>query len=119
MAWALVVLSIVPDSPTSPGRFFKSSEERMLLLARLEANKTGKDQTRFKWSQAKEASMDIKIWLFMLMGCGIEAIIRQRIQRLTGRIIGPPLTYATEALPPLGPGSSAHSATRRFKPSFC
>ena len=82
MAWALVVLLVVPDSPTSPGKFFKSPEERTLLLERLEGNKTGKDRTSFKWSQAKEAAMDIKIWLFMLMGW----VVRVGRETLTHRL---------------------------------
>lgn len=68
MAWAFVVLLIVPDSPTAPGRFFRGQGEQRLLLERLESNKTGRDRTRFKWSQVREAGMDVKIWLFMTMG---------------------------------------------------
>ena len=66
--WSFIVLLVLPDSPTNPGKFFRSPEERRLLHERLESNMTGKDQTGFKWGQVREAVGDVKIWLFLCMG---------------------------------------------------
>ena len=70
MAWALVVLFFIPDSPEQPGRWF-NEEEKILLKNRLARNMTGKDRTRFKKEQAVEAFLDPKIWLFLLIGAAV------------------------------------------------
>jgi hypothetical protein len=42
--------------------------ERRLLVARTQSNRTGRTElSSFDWAQAKEAALDIKIWLFLVI----------------------------------------------------
>lgn len=68
--WGGVIFFLLPDSPSSPGRFF-TADERVLLLQRAKRNQTGLDRKPFRLSQVKEAGKDVKIWLFFLMGSAI------------------------------------------------
>lgn len=69
--WSLVVLYMIPDSPRTASRWFTPAERR-LLVARTQSNRTGRTElSSFDWTQAKEAALDIKIWLFLVMAAGI------------------------------------------------
>jgi hypothetical protein len=69
--WSLVVLYMIPDSPRTASRWFTPAERR-LLVARTQSNRTGRTElSSFDWAQAKEAALDIKIWLFLVMAAGI------------------------------------------------
>ncbi|KAI5477384.1 hypothetical protein MNV49_006451 [Pseudohyphozyma bogoriensis] len=69
--WALVVLYFVPDSPATSHRWFNESE-RAILVARTRSNMSGAvEPSKFRWSHAKEAILDVKIWIFLLMGASI------------------------------------------------
>lgn len=67
MAWGLVVMALLPPSPLQPGPFFNETE-RALLRRRFEENPFARDRQPLKWSQAREALLDIKTWLYLLVG---------------------------------------------------
>lgn len=54
-----------PDSPVSA--WFLTKEERVVAVERLRAGQTGVRCTKFKISQVKEALLDIKLWLVVIM----------------------------------------------------
>ncbi|TNY20536.1 MFS general substrate transporter [Rhodotorula diobovata] len=69
--FSLIVLVVVPDSPRTSQRWF-NDDERQILIRRSRENMSGRVELGgFKWRQAKEAALDVKIWLFMIMGAGI------------------------------------------------
>lgn len=71
IAFAFVVLFVVPDSPRTSQRWF-NDDERQILIRRSRENMSGRIELGgFQWRQAREAACDIKIYLFMVMGAGI------------------------------------------------
>ena len=70
IAWSLLVLAILPDSPASATMWF-SEEERAILVRRMRGNVRGADVRRVKWHQVREAFMDWKVWLMGAMGAAI------------------------------------------------
>ncbi|GAA5856058.1 hypothetical protein JCM8547_002960 [Rhodosporidiobolus lusitaniae] len=69
--WSFVILLVVPDSPRTSGRWF-NEREREILIRRSRENLSGRVELgRFSWGQAKEAALDVKLYLFLLMGAGI------------------------------------------------
>jgi hypothetical protein len=70
IAWAFVIFFFMPDSPTRPGRIFNEAE-REILLRRSERNTLGKDRQPFSAAQFKEALLDHKTWIYLLMGAAI------------------------------------------------
>ncbi|KAF8682465.1 MFS general substrate transporter [Rhizoctonia solani] len=69
IAWGILLFFLLPDNPMSARLF--SLEERKLAVRRLRDNMTGVESKKFKRSQFIEAIMDIKIWIFMLMGAAL------------------------------------------------
>ncbi|KAI5206927.1 MFS general substrate transporter [Aureobasidium subglaciale] len=65
-AWAIVLCSLLPNSPTTFKGF--SHDERLIMIARMRRNQTGVEQKRINWDQIKEAYLDYKTWLFTLLG---------------------------------------------------
>jgi len=65
-AWAVVLLLLLPNSPTTFRAF--SRDEKLLMIARLRRNQTGVEQRRINWGQVREAYRDYKTWLFTLLG---------------------------------------------------
>ncbi|KAK3191948.1 hypothetical protein K4F52_001991 [Lecanicillium sp. MT-2017a] len=55
----------VPNSPVSA--WFLTKEERFTAVERLRRGQTGVRCTKFKWSQLREAVLDIKVWLVAIM----------------------------------------------------
>ncbi|POR35550.1 Putative transporter [Tolypocladium paradoxum] len=55
----------MPNSPVSA--WFLTSEEKFAAVERLRHGQTGVRCTKFKWSQLKEAILDVKVWLVALM----------------------------------------------------
>ncbi|SDA01481.1 BZ3500_MvSof-1268-A1-R1_Chr10-1g02709 [Microbotryum saponariae] len=69
--WAFVVLYFIPDSPQDSHRWF-NEEERRTLLARSRKNRTGAiGPSTFKWSHAREAATDVKLYLYLLISSAI------------------------------------------------
>lgn len=67
MAWGLVVMALLPPSPLQPGPFF-SADERALLRRRFEENPFARDRQPLRWAQAREALLDPKTWLYLVVG---------------------------------------------------
>ncbi|KAI1385696.1 MFS general substrate transporter [Hypoxylon trugodes] len=55
----------MPSSPVSA--WFLTKEEKFAAVERLRYGQTGVRCTKFKWSQLREAVLDIKIWLIAIM----------------------------------------------------
>ncbi|KAI0884177.1 major facilitator superfamily domain-containing protein [Annulohypoxylon maeteangense] len=64
--WGIVLLLLLPNSPTTFWGF--SKEERLLMIARVRRNQTGIEHQVINWGQVKEAYLDYKTWLFVLFG---------------------------------------------------
>ncbi|KAI1478051.1 MFS general substrate transporter [Daldinia eschscholtzii] len=64
--WSIVLLLLLPNSPTTFWGF--SKQERLLMIARVRRNQTGVEHQKIKWGQIKEAYLDYKTWLFVLFG---------------------------------------------------
>ncbi|KAK3675727.1 hypothetical protein LTR78_004368 [Recurvomyces mirabilis] len=64
--WGIVMYIFLPDSPiTAKGL---SMRERRIAVERLRENQTGVENKHFKWYQVRELFMDIKLYLFFLLG---------------------------------------------------
>ncbi|WVQ84269.1 hypothetical protein IAT38_006421 [Cryptococcus sp. DSM 104549] len=70
IAWAFVIFFLMPDHPLRPGRFF-TDEEKVVLARRFEENPFGSSQQSIKPKQITEALVDVKTWLYLLMGAAI------------------------------------------------
>jgi MFS family permease len=56
---------VVPSSPVSA--WFLSEEERVMAVERMRRGQTGVRCQKLKWSQLREAVLDIKVWLIAIM----------------------------------------------------
>jgi len=65
-AWAVVLFILVPDSPYSTHWFTRT--ERLIIVSRKRDDQSGPDRRQWNSSQALEAFVDPKIWLFFLFG---------------------------------------------------
>ncbi|KAF5366594.1 hypothetical protein D9758_008955 [Tetrapyrgos nigripes] len=73
-SWGIILFFLLPDSPPTAPTLTR--EERLIAVARLKANQTGVDNKKFKMDQLKECVLDIKTWLFFLLGLFSTLIIR-------------------------------------------
>lgn len=55
----------MPSSPVSA--WFLTKDEKFAAVERLRYGQTGVRCTKFKWSQLREAVLDVKIWLIVIM----------------------------------------------------
>lgn len=74
IAWSFVILFFLPASPLEPGRLFNENE-KIILLHRFEENPWGKDRQSFSMPQFVEAILDIKTWIYLLLGASIYVCI--------------------------------------------
>ncbi|KAJ7111904.1 major facilitator superfamily domain-containing protein [Mycena epipterygia] len=65
-AWAIALLYILPNSPAT--MVWLTRDERLMAIARLRKNQTGIENRTFKSDQALECILDVKTWLFLLLG---------------------------------------------------
>ncbi|KAK2627007.1 hypothetical protein QTJ16_004182 [Diplocarpon rosae] len=65
-AWAIALAIFLPNSPNTFRGF--SHDEKLIMIARMRNNQTGIEQRVISWSQIKEAYVDYKTWLFILLG---------------------------------------------------
>jgi hypothetical protein len=71
--WGIALFFLLPDNIMT-AKFF-STEEKALLVARSQTNRTGVYNQKIKMSQVKEALMDGQVWLlflFVLLNEGIN-----------------------------------------------
>ena len=72
ICWAIFLYFTLPDSPLNAR--FLTEEEKYYATQRLAGNRTGiadKDRS-WKWSQALEAVLDIKVWLIFFFNIAIN-----------------------------------------------
>jgi hypothetical protein len=54
--------------PRHPARArFLNEDEKYIAIERIRMNNTGTQNTHFKWSHVREAVLDVKTWMFVLM----------------------------------------------------
>lgn len=72
ICYSIVLFFFLPDSPLN-ARFF-TEEEKYYATQRLAENRTGIADKRapWKWSQAREALMDVKVWLIFFYNIAIN-----------------------------------------------
>lgn len=65
MAWACVNLFLLPDEPSNTWFFSKADREKVVI--RVQENLTGIKNNELKWGQVREAILDVKTWLLVLI----------------------------------------------------
>ncbi|KIX01809.1 uncharacterized protein Z518_09536 [Rhinocladiella mackenziei CBS 650.93] len=65
-AWGIVIGIFMPDSPVTAK--FLNDRERRIAVERLKSNQTGIENKHLKPYQVLEAFMDIKLYLFFILG---------------------------------------------------
>lgn len=63
-AWGIALWFLLPGSPVQAG--FLNEDERKRVIDRIKTNGTGIESKVFKWSQCKEALLDLKTWLLFV-----------------------------------------------------
>ena len=64
--WGIVIGILMPDSPVTAK--FLSKREKRIAVERLKSNQTGIENKHLKPYQIAEAFMDIKLYLFFVLG---------------------------------------------------
>lgn len=63
-SWGLLCFFVMPTSPDTTKYF--NEEERGIAISRVAENQSGIHDSHFKWSQFKEALLDIRLYMFFL-----------------------------------------------------
>jgi MFS family permease len=66
LAWGVVIAFLLPNTVASFRGF--SHEEKLIMIARVAGNQTGRQHRRIDFAQIKEAYLDYKTWMFFLLG---------------------------------------------------
>jgi hypothetical protein len=72
IVWGIALFFLLPSNIMT-AKFF-STEEKALLIARSQTNRTGVYNKKIKYSQVKEALLDPQIWLLFLFTLCNEGI---------------------------------------------
>ena len=72
VAWGFVVLYLLPDNPVQAR--FLSQMQRIIAVERMRRGQTGIENTHFKSYQVKEALLDPKTWLLVVMTLSIQMV---------------------------------------------
>ncbi|KAM0807689.1 putative Major facilitator superfamily (MFS) profile domain-containing protein [Seiridium cardinale] len=64
--WGIVMFIFLPDSPVTAKGL--SRAEKRMAVQRLRENQTGVENKHLKWHQVREAFLDIKLYLFFVLG---------------------------------------------------
>ncbi|KAE8147384.1 putative MFS allantoate transporter [Aspergillus avenaceus] len=64
--WGIVIIFFLPDSPVTTR--YLSPREKRLAVERLRENQTGVENKTLKPAQIREAFLDWKVWVFLLLG---------------------------------------------------
>ena len=64
--WGIVMCIFLPDSPVTAKGL--SNREKRIAVERLKSNQTGIENKHLKPYQIREAFMDVKLYLFFLLG---------------------------------------------------
>ncbi|KAK1924527.1 major facilitator superfamily domain-containing protein [Papiliotrema laurentii] len=65
-AWGIAMVLILPNSPATFRGF--SHDEKLMMVARMRRNQTGIEHRRIKMDQVKETLLDLKTYMFFLLG---------------------------------------------------
>jgi predicted MFS family arabinose efflux permease len=68
--WSCFIIYYLPDSPINSK--FLTTREKVYMVKRMAANRTGVSSSEFKWYQVREAFMDPRTYLVMLFNFGIN-----------------------------------------------
>lgn len=63
-AWGVLCFIIMPTSPDTTR--YLNQEQKGIAIYRVAENKSGIHDSRFKWSQFKEALLDVRLYMFFL-----------------------------------------------------
>ncbi|KAI0170135.1 putative MFS allantoate transporter [Pestalotiopsis sp. NC0098] len=64
--WGIVMFIFLPDSPVTAKGLTRA--EKRMAVQRLRENQTGVENKHLKWHQVREAFLDVKMYLFFLLG---------------------------------------------------
>jgi sugar phosphate permease len=64
--WGIVMFVFLPDSPVTAKGLTR--DEKRMAVQRLRENQTGVENKHLKWHQVREAFLDVKLYLFFLLG---------------------------------------------------
>ncbi|KAJ5151646.1 major facilitator superfamily transporter [Penicillium capsulatum] len=64
-AWSFGIFFLLPDTPSTS--WFLSPVDREKAIMRVKENKTGIKNDDFKWSQCREALLDVKAWFLVII----------------------------------------------------
>jgi MFS family permease len=70
--WGFIVLYILPDNPIHAR--FLSHSERTIAVERMRRGQTGIENNHFKIYQVKEALLDLKTWILVMMTLSIQML---------------------------------------------
>lgn len=68
--YSLFLCVFLPDSPMNAR--FLTAEEKFHAVERLASNRTGMASKTWKWDQAREALLDVRIWLIFFFNIAIN-----------------------------------------------
>ncbi|KAI7773486.1 uncharacterized protein LA080_010562 [Diaporthe eres] len=68
--YSLFLCLVLPDSPMNAR--FLTAEEKFWAVERLASNRTGISNRVWKWDQAREALLDVRIWLIFFFNIAIN-----------------------------------------------
>ncbi len=70
--WGCIVIYFLPDNPTEAR--FLTTENRVLATKRMRSAQTGIENTHFKLYQIKEACLDPKTWILVVVSFAITLV---------------------------------------------
>lgn len=85
MAWGVVIVLYLPDGPHN-GKMF-SKYERVVAVWRISRNQTGLKNSKFQWHQVKEALLDPKTYLLLVMASAF-GILNGGVANFMSALIG-------------------------------
>lgn len=65
IAWAVGIYFLLPDTPSTA--WFLGAEDRQKAIMRVKENMTSIKSDEFKWAQLREALLDIKTWMVVVL----------------------------------------------------
>ncbi|WVF67579.1 hypothetical protein IAT40_002337 [Kwoniella sp. CBS 6097] len=65
-AWGIAMAYIIPDSPYTCKRFTRS--EKIVIMSRKRDDYHAVEKRQLKWDQIKESALDVRTYLFFLLG---------------------------------------------------
>lgn len=70
IAWGCFLFLALPDNPVKAK--FLSQDQRIMAVERMREGQTGIENRKFKFYQVKEALLDVKTWVFVILTFCVE-----------------------------------------------